>query len=54
MGRASRSVRKHGKRLRPDLYEMLPAVATVRESEELEREVADILRDCGFTVFGGH
>ena len=52
--RASRFVRKHGVQLRPDLYEMLPAVATVPESEELERAVADILRDCGYTVFGGH
>jgi hypothetical protein len=26
----------------------------VPESEELERAVADILRDCGYTVFGGH
>jgi hypothetical protein len=52
--RASRIVRRRGVRLLLDLYEMLPPVATVRESEELERAVADVLRDCGYTVFGGH
>ena len=52
--RASRHVRKHGVRLRPDLYQTLPLQATREQAEVLEARVADELRRRGFTVFGGH
>jgi hypothetical protein len=52
--RASRHVRKHGLRLRPDLYQTLPLLATREQAEILEARVADELRSRGYRVFGGH
>jgi hypothetical protein len=52
--KASRHVRRHGLRLRPDLYETLPLLATREQAEILEARVADELRRRGYTVFGGH
>ena len=52
--RASSVVRKHGGRLRPDLYEHLPRVETRDEALELESECADALRAKGWSVHGGH
>lgn len=52
--RASRHVRRHGLRLRPDLYQTLPLQATRDQAETLEARVADELRRRGHRVFGGH
>lgn len=51
---ASRHVRRHGVRLRPDLYEALPRLATREQAEVLELRVAEELRRRGHRVFGGH
>jgi predicted GIY-YIG superfamily endonuclease len=51
---ASRHVKRHGIRLRPDLYATLPLVPTREQAEELERRVAEELARRGYTVFGGH
>lgn len=52
--KASKWVKKYGRRVRPDIYDRFPAVGSVDEARKLEADVAAILRDCGFTVFGGH
>jgi hypothetical protein len=51
--RASRVVRKHGLRLRPDLYRGFVCL-TRQQSRVLEAKVAARLRVQGFIVFGGH
>jgi predicted GIY-YIG superfamily endonuclease len=52
--KASRVVRRHGVRLRPDLYEGLPLLASREAALVLEARVAAELRSRGFRVFGGH
>ena len=47
---AARVVRKHGLRLRPDLYEREPLTTTREEAERLERRVARKLRARGYSV----
>ncbi len=51
---ASRHVRRHGVRLRPDLYATLPLSATREAAEILEARVAAELRTRGHRVWGGH
>jgi hypothetical protein len=51
--KASRIVRKHGVRLRPDLYRGFVCL-TRAQSRDLEARVAARLREQGFLVFGGH
>ena len=51
--KASRVVRKHGVRLRPDLYRGF-VCRTREQSRRLEAKVAARLRLQGFVVFGGH
>jgi predicted GIY-YIG superfamily endonuclease len=50
--RASRHVRRHGVRLRPDLYGHL-GVMSYREGQRAERELRRALLARGFCVFGG-
>jgi hypothetical protein len=52
--KASRVVRRHGLRLRPDLYEGLPLLASREAALVLEARVAAELRGRGYRVFGGH
>jgi hypothetical protein len=52
--KASRVVRRHGRRLRPDLYEGLPLLASREAALVLEARVAAELRSRGYRVFGGH
>ena len=52
--KASRVVRRHGLRLRPDLYEGLPILASREAALVLEARVAAELRARGYRVFGGH
>jgi hypothetical protein len=52
--KASRVVRRHGLRLRPDLYESLPILASRAAALVLEARVAAELRARGYRVFGGH
>jgi hypothetical protein len=52
--RASRVVRRHGIRLRPDIYRLFPPARTRDESRRLEARVAERLRLQGYIVFGGH
>jgi hypothetical protein len=51
--RASRVVRAHGVRLRPDLAASWGPYATRAEAEAAEANLADHLRARGFCVFGG-
>ena len=51
--RASRIVRAHGVRLRPDLSAPWGPHATRAEAEAAEAELAEDLRGRGFCVFGG-
>ena len=52
--KASRVVRRHGLRLRPDLYAGLPLLASREAALVLEARVAAELRARGYRVFGGH
>jgi hypothetical protein len=52
--KASRVVRRHGRRLRPDLYDGLPLLASREAALVLEARVAAELRSRGYRVFGGH
>jgi hypothetical protein len=52
--RSSRSVRKHGKHLRPGLYRRFNPMATRDEAVAMEQELARRLRNRGYTVYGGH
>jgi hypothetical protein len=52
--KGSRVVRRHGVRLRPDLYEGLPLLASRVAALVLEARVAAELRARGYRVFGGH
>ena len=52
--KASRVVRRHGLRLRPDLYDGLPLLASREAALVLEARVAAELRTRGYRVFGGH
>lgn len=52
--KSSKWVRRHGVRLRPDIYDRFPAVGSVAAAQQLESEVADLLGGCGFHVLGGH
>jgi hypothetical protein len=52
--RASRYVRKHGKHLRPRLYQRFNPMATREEAVAMEQELARRLRKRGYTVYGGH
>ncbi len=56
--RAARFVRKYGIRLRPRLAGAFGEMATSRESEDAERELARRLRNRGggkrYCVYGGH
>lgn len=53
--KSSRHVRKaQNPMLRPDLYEQLPKYSTVIESRKAERQLAEALRNNGYTVYGGH
>ena len=52
--KASRIVRRHGRRLRPDLYHGLPLLASREAALVLEARVAAELRSRGYRVFGGH
>ena len=51
--RASRDVRAHGIRLRPDLSEGWGPYGSRREAEAAEAELAERLRARGLCVFGG-
>lgn len=51
--RASRDVRAHGVRLRPDLFEGWGPYGSRREAEAAEAELAEDLRARGHCVFGG-
>lgn len=51
--KASRYVKKFGKRLRPRLYERFNPMKTRAEAEAAERELARRLRKRGYTVYGG-
>ena len=51
--RASRIVRAHGVRLRPDLSDSWGPYATRAEAEAAEAALAEDLRARGFCVFGG-
>ena len=51
--RASRDVRAHGIRLRPDLSEGWGPYGSRREAEAAEAELAEQLRARGLCVFGG-
>jgi len=51
--RASRIVRAHGVRLRPDLSASWGPYATRAEAEAAEAALAEHLRGRGFCVFGG-
>ena len=52
--KASRHVKQHGIRLRPDLYQMIPRVNTTDEARDVERRLAELLTNIGFLVKGGH
>jgi hypothetical protein len=51
--KASRYVKRYGKRLRPRLYERFNPMNTRAEAEAMERELARRLRKRGYTVYGG-
>ena len=51
---ASRYVKKHGKWLRPKLYEQHNPIATQDEAKARETWLAAHLRRRGYTVWGGH
>ena len=48
---ASRKVRDHGVRLRPDLYKHIPPLESRGEAEEREGEVARALQEEGWVVW---
>jgi hypothetical protein len=52
--KAARVVRRHALRLRPDLYDGLPLLASREAALVLEARVATELRARGYNVFGGH
>lgn len=52
--RSSRWVKKHGVRLTPELYELVPPFESVEQSEAAERVFAEQLEQAGFGVKGGH
>jgi hypothetical protein len=51
--KASRHVKNHGVRLLPKLYRDLNPIYS-DERYEVEENLADQLRDQGYTVYGGH
>jgi len=51
--RASRTVRKHGQRLRPDLAGSTKSSRTHDEGKKAEARLAEQLRRQGYTVLGG-
>jgi hypothetical protein len=51
--KSSRFVRKHGLRLRPDLYPE-GDLRTRKDAETAEAEWAKVLESRGYRVFGGH
>jgi hypothetical protein len=52
--KASRSVHRHGHKLRPDLYETQPILRSDDEAEAYEQYLAARLRANGYPVKGGH
>lgn len=52
--RASRIVRRHGRRLRPDLHGRRPRYSSREEALRAEAALAAELRRRGFRVEGGH
>jgi hypothetical protein len=50
----SPAVNKHHACLRPDLYKNEPTLFSVDDSKRAERELADRLRNAGYSVKGGH
>ena len=52
--KASRVVRRFGIKLRPRLYRNYGPYRSRDEALKGEKQLADRLRDRGFTVYGGH
>jgi hypothetical protein len=52
--KAAAVVRRHGERLRPDLFATWNPIRTRREAESAEADLAECLRNDGYVVFGGH
>ena len=52
--KAAGVVRRHGLRLRPDLFERYNPIPTRADAEDIEIYLADRLRARGYTVYGGH
>ena len=52
--RSSKSAKRFGLRLMPELYEGRPRLPSKDAALEAEAELADTLRHDGYTVFGGH
>jgi len=52
--KASRWVKKYGIKLRPDLYEDINPIKDRKTALLWESTLADMLREEGYTVFGGH
>jgi hypothetical protein len=51
--KASKWVKNYGECLLPSLYEHLAHIGSV-EAKDLERKIAESLRDAGIPVYGGH
>lgn len=52
--KASRYVRRHGRRLKPRLYRAQNPLPTRAAALEMERELGRRLRKRGYTVYGAH
>jgi hypothetical protein len=52
--KAATVVRRHGKRLRPELFERYNPIPTRADAEERERLLAERLAANGYRVYGGH
>lgn len=52
--KAASVVRRHGRRLRPDLFERYNPIPTRHDAEDMERRLSERLAASGYRVYGGH